>query len=264
MKLIHKIVVFLLSFIFLLTVIHAKEIKWQNLKPVNLYSASAFHLKESVECLELKTCITDAKGKKCVGKVFTTVTVCHKPLKHFDEKLIKRFKKLYPKESKQGNIRKILLPSSITNGFSIDNKGVIWRLNEVEDIIDILGDIDTPAEAQLVLWLHGKNPAKSYHKVSKGYEVLIEEKKLSPCNGEKDYEEIFIYKREISKEGKISKQKLISHTKKEVTHKYSEMKKPAIYLYPPTKQKINVSLAINGNITVSIPPYIAILKQTTS
>ena len=239
----------------LITGLHAKNVKWQNLKPVHLYDANAFHLKEGVKCLELKTCMTDAASKKCGGKPFSEVAICPKDLKHFDSKLISRFKKLSPRSSPNDNIRKIILPNSITNGFSIDDKGTIWRLNEVKDIIDILGEIDRPAEVQFVLWLYGKDPAKSYRKISRGYEVLIEKKTLSPCDGEKDYEEIFIYKRQISKQGKVSKQKLIKHTKKEVKHEYGEVKKPAIYLYPLKKQKINVSLAINGAITVSIPPY---------
>ncbi len=258
MLMIQKIIAFvLLSSISLLltTGLHAKGTKWQELKPVHLYSASDFHLKESVKCLELKTCMTDTKGKKCVGKSFSKVIVCSESLGYFDSKLIKKFKRLYPKVSKLGNIRKKTPINSITNGFSIDDKGTIWRLNEVKDIVDILGEIDTPAETQLVLWLHGKDLAKSYRKVSNGYEVLVEKKILSPCNGKKDYEEIFIYKRQIGKQGKISKQKLIKHTKKEVKHEYGEVKKPAIYLYPTTKQKINVSLNINGDITVSIPSY---------
>lgn len=33
------------------------------------------------------------------------------------------------------------------------------------------------------------------------------------------------------------------------------VKKPAIYLYPPQKENINVSLQIDGEIVTSIPPY---------
>ncbi len=202
--------------VLLLTGLHAKTTKWKELKSVHLYTASEFNFKSDVKCLEMKTCTSNVKREKCTYKTYTKISICPEPLQHLDSKLIKRYKKLFPKASKKDNIRKDILPNSITNGFSIDDKGTIWRLNEVKDVLDILGEIDTPAEAQFVLWLHGKDPAKSYRKVAKGYEVLIENKTLSPCDGKKDYEEIFIYQREISKQGKISKQKLIKHTKKEV------------------------------------------------
>jgi len=248
--------IFKIAFLVLLvTGAQAKSIKWQKLQPVNLYSASAFHLKESVECLEMKMCMMDAKGNKCVNKSFTIVGICPEPPKSFNAKLIKRFKKLHPKKSPKDNIRKETPPGSITNGFVLDRKGTIWRLNEVKDILDVLGTIDTPAEAQFVLWLHGGDPAKSYRKTSKGYEVLAEKKTLSPCNDDKDYEEIFIYKIQINSKGKISGKKLVKHSKKEVRHEWGEVKKPAIYLYPETKQEIDVSLAIDGDMTASIPSY---------
>ena len=113
----------------LLTGLHAKAAKWKELKPVHLYTASAFHLKESVKCLEIKTCTTDTAGKKCVGKPFTEVAIYPKTLNHFYSKQINRLKKLSPKSSLNDNIRKVILPNSITNGFYIDDKGTIWRLN---------------------------------------------------------------------------------------------------------------------------------------
>lgn len=224
--------------------------KWQDLKSVGLYTANDFHLQKSVKCLELRTCWIDTKSKKCTGKPSTEVSICPEPLKHFDSKRIKRFNKLAPKASPKDNIRKTLLPNSITHGFSIDDKGTIWRLNEAEDIIDILGEIDTPAEAQLVLWLHGKYQGRRYRKVSNGYEIITEDRR-STCDGVDDYEEYFSYRLHLSKQGKVTKKNLLKHTK----HKVHLMKKPAIYLYPIRKQKIDVFLAINGDITTSIPPY---------
>jgi len=253
-----KIIGFVLlcfTFLWFTPSLYAKGVKWKNLKPVHLYASTAFHLREEVKCLVLKTCMTDDKDKRCVGKPFSTVSICSNPLKYFNLKLIKRFKKLSPKASRKANIRKNLPSHSLTDGFSIDSRGTIWRLNEVKDIIDILGEIDTPAEAQFLLWLNGKALAQRYRKVAKGYEVQIEKRVLSPCDAKKSYEEIFIYKRLIGKHGKVSNLKLVKHTKKELKHEYAEIKKPAIYLYPLKREKINVSLTINGEILRSTPAY---------
>ncbi len=237
--------------IILLTIgLYAKGAKWQELKSVHLYTASDFNLKPSVKCLEIKTCMTDTASKKCGGKPFTEVAICPKSLKHFDSKLINRFEKLFPKSSTKDNIRKVILPNSITNGFVIDDKGTIWRLNEIEDIIDILGEIDTSAEVQLVLWLYGKHHGKRYKKVSDGYEVISENFR-SICDGIDDYEEYSTYSLHVNREGKVTKEKRLKYNK----HKVQLVKKPAIYLYPLRKQRIDVSLVINGDITVSIPPY---------
>jgi len=250
MRIINHTIFKMALLLLLLTGLHAKTAKWQDLKSVQIYTTNDFHLQKSVKCLELRTCAIDAKHQKCRGKASTQVSICVEPLKSFDSKLIKRFKKLSPKSSLQNNIRKTLLPSNVTHGFSIDDKGTIWRLNEVKDIIDILGEIDTPAEAQLVLWLHGKYQGKRYRKVSHGYEIITEDRRSS-CDGVDDYEEYFSYLLHVGMQGKITKKKLLKHTK----HKVHLIKKPAIYLYPLRTQKINVSLAIDGDITTSIPLY---------
>jgi len=234
----------------LLTGLQAKAAKWQQLKPMQAYTKSDFHLKESVKCLEFKVCKADVKRKKCEEKPYSVVRICPKASKHLDPKLIKRFKNLSPKASQTDNIRKTILSDSIINGFSIDDKGIIWRLNEIKDIIDILGKIDTPAEAQFVLWLHGRDDGVRYRKVSGGYEVITEHQG-SACDGVNDYEEYSSYRLLVGENGKIIKRKLLKHTKKKV----QLLKKPAIYLYPLTKQKIDVSLVINGAMILSIPPY---------
>ncbi len=43
-----------------------------------------------------------------------------------------------------------------SNGFMIDDQQKIWRMNEVSDVINYLGKIDTPAELKLVLWLNNE------------------------------------------------------------------------------------------------------------
>jgi hypothetical protein len=61
----------------------------------------------------------------------------------------------------------------ICNGFMIDTDEKIWRMNTRTDAVEMLGEIDTPAEVQAVLWLNNKHEANSYRKVSNGYEVRI-------------------------------------------------------------------------------------------
>ena len=232
----------------LFTSVHASGTKWQKLKPVHLYLPSAFHLKTDVKCLVMKTCMTKVNKKVCEGKSFTSVNICKTPL-------IKRFQKLEPKAGKEDNIRKKVLPNSITNGFGLDEKSTIWRLNEVEDILNVLGEIDTEAEAQFALWLYGKPEAKRYKKTKNGYEMRIERENILPCDGKSDYKETVLYQTSVNKKGKIGEMKLLKRTKQKVEHNWGEVKKPALYLYPQSRQKIDVSLNINGEITTSIPSY---------
>lgn len=53
------------------------------------------------------------------------------------------------------------------------SNGKMWRMNMIEDVIGIFGEIDTPAEVQAVLRLRNKHAGDSYRKTSKAHEVSI-------------------------------------------------------------------------------------------
>ena len=98
------------------------------------------------------------------------------------------------------------------NGMMIDSKKKMWSMNTTEDIIDMIGKVDTLAEAKLVLWLNDKDMGESkddsykYRKVSNGYEVQHEFDNSISNFGECGH---FLYEMTVSKEGKVGKKKLL-------------------------------------------------------
>ena len=205
----------------LITGIHAKGAKWQKLKPLKEYPASDYNLKEGVEYLEIREYYNGVKDTQYRTKTYNvTVPMGRTSLKSFSPKMVKKFKTLSPNLSKQTNIKEsrfCLLSgcvSRISNGFMIDSHGKMWRMNTVKDVIGMLGEIDTPAEAKLVLWLNDKNRDISdenhkdkYRKTSKGYAVISEYDNSIDNFGECGH---FTYRINISKKGKITEKKLLT------------------------------------------------------
>ena len=197
----------------LITGVYAKGAKWQELKPLYKYSASAFHLKDTVSVMEIRRYGTYNNFKKYNKP--TIMMKYHKtPLKLLDLKLLKRFKKSAPNLSQSGNIHRTSKSSAeITNAFIIDNSGKILKMNEIVDVIGFMGEVDTPAEAQLILWLHSKREGTKYRKISKGYEIIITFEKTYPSNkGDGKIAEICEEIREVTDRAIINKKgKIISY-----------------------------------------------------
>ena len=206
--------------VLLVTGVHAKSIKWQKLKSLKSYPASAYTLKDGVEYFEIREYYNGVKDTKYNIKNYrVTVKMGITSLKSFSPKMVKKFKALRPNLSKQTNIKKsnfCLMSgcvSRISNAFMIDDHGKIWRMNEVKDVIGMLGEIDTPAEVKLVLWLNDKNRdtedrnhKDKYRKTSKGYTVISEYDNSIMNLGECGY---FTYRLKIGKNGKITEKKLL-------------------------------------------------------
>ena len=205
----------------LVTGMYAKDIKWQELKSLYKYPASAFHLKDDVSVMEIRHYGTYSNFKK-YNKPTIMMKYYKIPLKLLDPKLVKRFKNTAPNLSKSGNIHRTSKNSvEITNAFIMDNSGKILKMNEIVDVIGFMGEIDTPAEAQLVLWLHSKREGTKYRKISKGYEIIIKYYKSYPSDGgDKRIAEICEENREvidkaiINLKGKIISYKQVSIAKK--------------------------------------------------
>ena len=206
--------------VLLMISVNAQGAKWQKLKSLKEYPASAYTLKEGVEYLEIRNYIKGNKDKRYnIKKYGVTVSMQSTPLKSFSPKMVKKFKALSPNLSKQTNIKASSFclmsgcVSQISNGFMIDSHGKMWRMNTTEDIIDMLGKIDTPAEAKLVLWLNNKNRSTSdedhkdkYRKTSNGYTVISEYENSIMNFGECGH---FTYRININKKGKITGKKLL-------------------------------------------------------
>jgi len=201
------------------SVTHVKSVKWHKLKSLKDYSADAYTLKEGVEYLEIRAYTRAMQSKVYSEKYIVTVKLGKTALKSFDTEVVEKFKASSPNLNKKTNIRKYGFcamegcTSYISNGFMIDKNRKIWRMNEVSDIIKTLGDIDTPAEAKLVLWLHDKNRGLAdenhkdkYRKTPKGYTIISEYDNSMDNFGECGH---FTYRIDISKQGKITQKKLL-------------------------------------------------------
>jgi len=160
--------------LFLAIGLQAKEVPWKKLDTDELgaYKSGDFHLRFDVQCLEIRTYFVDKKNKINRKYWSTPLTWCIKPYKAFDPKLMKNFRNAKPNLSRNGDIGK-REAGHISNAFVIDGKNKMWRMNMAEDVIRYLGDIDSLAEARLVLWLYGKQKPYRYRKTPKGYEFLI-------------------------------------------------------------------------------------------
>ena len=209
-----------IMFICLLAVsLHAKSNKWQPLKYLHEYPASAFNLKKGVAYLEIRQYQVNEKRNKLKKKSYKTVLSFYRtPLDSFDSKTIKKFRKLAPNLSRQGDIYRGDLQSSGVgcyyeyNGFMIDDQGKMYSMNMTEDVIGFLGKIDTPAEIQTVLWFYSKHAGSSYRKTSRGYDVLIKYQD-EEGDAQTEYCKKYQYKASINTKGKIVKYKLLKTQK---------------------------------------------------
>ncbi len=207
--------------VLLMTGLHAKDAKWQELKSLYKYPASAFHLKDDISVMEIR-CYSTYDNYKKYNKPTIRMRYHKIPLKLLNSNLLKRFKSTAPNLSKSGNIHRTSKNSvEISNAFIIDNSGKILKMNEIVDVIDFMGEIDTPAEAQLILWLYSKREGTKYRKTSKGYEIIIKYYKSYPSDGgDKRIAEICEENREvidkaiINSKGKIISYKQVSIAKK--------------------------------------------------
>jgi hypothetical protein len=99
--------------------------------------------------------------------------------------------------------------STLSNAFMLDSNSKMWRLNEVADVVDILGKIDTPAELKMLLWINNllrgesdENFKDKYKKTANGYIVISEYDNSISNIGSCGH---FIFKIDVSLNGKIEK-----------------------------------------------------------
>lgn len=223
-----------------MTGLHAKETQWQNLKSLYRYSSSDFSLDETIAVMEIRCYGTYSNFQK-YNKPTLKMKFHKTPSKLLDAKLVKRFENSTPNLSKNGNIHRTSKSSpDITNAFVIDNHGKIWRMNEIADVIGFMGEIDTPAEAQLILWLNAKQEGKKYRKTSKGYEILIKYGKSYPSDkGDKSIGEFCNEIREVTDKAVVDKKgKIVSYKQVDIAKKgLLDCLHPSPPMHPILKEK---------------------------
>lgn len=193
------------------------DAKWKELKS---YGPKVYTLKKGVEYVEIRIStysMSREAGAQSSTSVQTALKFYRKPLSAFGAKIAKKFKQIPVKKQfafNKGYESHMLSGSDwYYNGFMLDSAGKSWRLENAQDVIDMIKPIDTPAELGLVLWLdpkiHGSDSTK-YQKSGSGYIVrshyVIHDTSEGECG---DY----TYQYRVSRSGKLTKKLL---RKKEV------------------------------------------------
>jgi hypothetical protein len=206
---------------------------WKPLKPLYEHPSTAFHFNDNVLALEVRT--YNNYEKTLHGNEFTLFSWYRKPREELNPKMLKHLQKAKPNYARKSDILQPYLSLKTTSrAYVLYKDGKISRMNEIADILNLLGDVDTPAEAQLVLWLNAKYTGAKYTKTWENLLVdiaYIKTKYKNVQNGyallqsytltgdlrkkEKDYamSQTFKHIAVIDKSGKIIKFKLLSHLK---------------------------------------------------
>jgi len=204
---------------------------WKPLKKLDHYGPKAFTLKKGVAYVEIRkyteTYIPNAKGGIDITKKKAVVFKMYRhPLSDFGSATKHAFDKISPKKSyafKKGAYAS-LGPSAkwYYGAFMLDSAGKSWRLENIQDVVDMIKPVDTPADLSLVLWLHSdaqdlsdqKNYSAKYRKSGNGY--IIREHHVAHGVGDRVYgcgDYLFEYK--VNASGRVTQKKLIKKRKVE-------------------------------------------------
>ncbi len=136
---------------------------WKTLKKIEDYPGNAYTLKESVSYMEIR--LYKYKKSERANKI---ISLYKKPLSSYSKSMISKFKNL---EKKYSNKESYLQIRNNGNAFFIDTNGKMFWTDETKDIKMLLGEVDTPSELALALWLTYENGWQTYKKMSNGYQV---------------------------------------------------------------------------------------------
>ncbi len=204
---------------------------WKPLRSLDHYGPKAFILKKGVAYVEIRkyteTYIPNASGNgNTIKKKAVVFRMYRHPLSSFGSARKHTFQKISPKKSyafKKGAYAS-LGPSSkwYYAAFILDDAGKSWRLENIQDVVDMVKPVDTPADLSLVLWLYSdaqdlsdkKSYSAKYRKSGSGY--VIREHHVAHGVGDWVYgcgDYTFEYK--INASGKVTQKKLIQKRKVE-------------------------------------------------
>jgi len=197
-------------FIGVIILISTQLFSWDKLYSLNSdkYSFKDFGF-NNIDCLELRSYpINPLTRKQITNRCTVPLSICEDK----ENSISKVFQNIKPNLSCQGNIRKNQILPVVLNAMAIDKNGKIWSMNQIEDVLGFIGEIDSPAKLQLVLWLYGENEGNYYQKKFDTYEVMVKYKASSKSHN-KSYLNTFVYKLTINKYGKLLNKKLYKHTR---------------------------------------------------
>ena len=157
----HLKIVTLLTLLFAASV--AQGADWHKLKHLEAYSGVDNKLGGNVDYMEIRF-YKSAKS----NYPYKTLQLYKKPLSSYSQETIDKFKALPQRHSNKDSYLRFRNNGNI---FFIDNKGKMFWSDERKDLKEILGNIDTPAELALSLWLNYENGWQSYKKTFNGYKI---------------------------------------------------------------------------------------------
>lgn len=192
---------------------------WKTLHEIEYYGPKAYTLKRGVAHVEVRRYSDITRETSSVSKhtkeVKTVIQMYRRELSLFGNKIREDFKRLPSKKSdafKKGSYAGLGGYSSwYYNGFMLDMAHKMWRLENVEDVIEMVKPVDTPAEIRLVLWLHSKDFYKDYYSAKyrkSGRLYIVREHYVI-----NDYDHgcgDYTYRYKINRLGKIIEKKLLS------------------------------------------------------
>ena len=228
---------------------------WKELPPLIEQSPKAFHLPKDILALEIRTYSSYENGE---GNELTVLRIYPTPRHKIKTKMLQQFERAKPNFTRKSDI---LQPSfglkTTSRAFALYKNGKITRMNEISDIIHLLGKIDTPVKAHFVLWLHSKysghdstkawsfvyfptNIKTKYKKIKDHYRIM----QTYTLKGEidKNKNEFYIMSQtftdlaEIDQMGKVKKFKQISQSK--VAKKFIADEEPDCQLPLPEKDML--------------------------
>lgn len=180
---------FIMLSIFLLACggITAKQDGSVKLKKLNDYKVSDFKLTNDVSYFEIESYNTSELNKKLqflprVGGKRTKIFFDQSAYQALTDKDKSKVNIAFPKFAKSDHLGARIAPPmtrnmghimSISNLRYLDKQSKVHTIPTTSGVMDLLGDIDTAAEIQLVLWMNNERPAKSYKKVNNQYEITI-------------------------------------------------------------------------------------------
>ena len=197
---------------------------WKPLKMLDHYGPKAFTLKKGVAYVEIckytERYHLSASGTDTTTEKEVRFRMYRHPMSYFGSATKRAFqsiptkKKFAFKKGGEGGMGAGL--NWYYNGMMLDSKGKQWRLENIQDVVDMVKPIDTPADLRLVLWLHSDAQDRSdknsysakYRKSGSGY--VVRERHIAHGGGDWIYgcgDYTFEYK--VNRSGKITQKKLL-------------------------------------------------------
>lgn len=204
-----KKILMTMLFLAIPVVILADNLKeYKKLKPIEVYKSSEYNLSSTIKYMEVRlyNIQTSRDQQEYISQNYKTITAVKSS--KISNELIEKIKKYPPIFTYLSNINIggmcVMSGCGYNKGnvFIVDEHNKVWKMDEVSDVLNYLGDIDTEAELRLFLWLKSvKYKNSKYRKIKDGYEVMVEYNNNLSNVGECGY---FKYHLIVTKKGKIS------------------------------------------------------------